>query len=51
MTGLHIDAGKAAIEAGGGTVFQGHDKIRGGDFSVNAADPQGATFGLVGKRP
>jgi len=45
-----IDAGKAAIEAGGGTVFQGPDEIPGGDFSLNAADPQGATFGLVGKR-
>jgi uncharacterized protein len=45
-----IDAAKAAIEAGGGKVVQGPDEIPGGDYSLNAIDPQGASFGLVGRR-
>jgi predicted enzyme related to lactoylglutathione lyase/uncharacterized protein YbaA (DUF1428 family) len=45
-----IDVAKSAVEAGGGKVVQGPDEIPGGDFSMNCVDPQGALFGLVGKR-
>lgn len=45
-----IDAGAAAVRAGGGTVFHEPMEIPGGDFSVSAADPEGAGFGLVGPR-
>jgi predicted enzyme related to lactoylglutathione lyase len=45
-----IDAGAAAIRAGGGTVLHDPMEIPGGDFSLSATDPQGATFGLVGPR-
>lgn len=46
----NIDTAKAAVEAGGGKVVQGPDEIPGGDFSMNCIDPQGAAFGLVGRR-
>jgi hypothetical protein len=45
-----IDAGAAAIRAGGGTVLHDPVEIPGGDYSLSAADPQGAVFGLVGPR-
>lgn len=45
-----IDAGLAAIRAGGGQVLHDPVEIPGGDFSVSAVDPQGAGFGLVGPR-
>lgn len=45
-----IDAGLAHIEANGGHVHQPPIEIPGGDFSLVAADPQGARFGLVGSR-
>jgi len=45
-----IDAACAAIGAGGGQVIHGPIEIPGGDFSLNAIDPQGAHFGLVGTR-
>jgi uncharacterized protein len=45
-----IDAAVATISANGGTVFSEPIEIPGGDFSVNATDPQGAAFGLVGPR-
>lgn len=45
-----IDAAKTAIEAGGGQVIHGPQEIPGGEYSINAIDPQGAHFGLVGKR-
>lgn len=45
-----IDAGVAAIRAGGGEVLHDPVEIPGGDFSVSAVDPQGAGFGLVGPR-
>lgn len=45
-----IDAAKAAVEAGGGSIVNGPDEIPGGDFAMNCADPQGASFGLVGQR-
>lgn len=46
----NIDAAVEAIKANGGTVFADPTEIPGGDFSVNAMDPQGAAFGLVGAR-
>ncbi|MFO7324744.1 MAG: VOC family protein [Pseudomonadota bacterium] len=45
-----ITAARRAIEAGGGRVLQGPDEIPGGEFSLIAADPQGAHFGVVGPR-
>lgn len=45
-----IDAAKAAIERNGGQVVHGPQEIPGGEYSLNAIDPQGAHFGLVGKR-
>lgn len=45
-----IDAGAAAVRAGGGSVLHDPVEIPGGDFSVSARDPQGAPFGLVGPR-
>jgi len=43
-----IDAAAAHITANGGTVLQEPTEIPGGDFSLTATDPLGATFGLVG---
>ncbi|HEX7872054.1 MAG TPA: VOC family protein [Sphingobium sp.] len=45
-----IDAAKAVIEGNGGTIVHGPNEIPGGDFAMNAIDPQGAHFGLVGAR-
>jgi uncharacterized protein len=45
-----IDAATTYIRANGGTTFQEPLEIPGGDYSLNAADPQGAAFGLVGPR-
>lgn len=45
-----IDAASATIKANGGTVLVEPMEIPGGEFSLNAADPQGAVFGLVGPR-
>jgi uncharacterized protein len=45
-----IDAAADTIKANGGTLFQEPMEIPGGDYSLNAADPQGAAFGLVGPR-
>ena len=45
-----VDAAVATIIANGGTVTQEPIEIPGGDFSMNALDPQGAAFGLVGAR-
>ncbi|MEA1072626.1 VOC family protein [Sphingomonas sp. LY160] len=45
-----IDRANEAVKANGGTVFQEPMQIPGGEYSLNAADPQGATFGLVGPR-
>lgn len=45
-----IDVALAAIRAGGGQLIVGPDEIPGGEYSVKAIDPQGAAFGLVGKR-
>ena len=45
-----VDAAVAHIGANGGTVTQPPTEIPGGDFSMNAIDPQGARFALVGGR-
>jgi uncharacterized protein len=45
-----IDAGVAHIEANGGHIHQGPAEVPGGEFTLTAADPQGAYFGLVGGR-
>ena len=45
-----IDAAAATIATRGGRVVHGPQEIPGGDFSMNAVDPQGAMFALVGKR-
>jgi uncharacterized protein len=45
-----IDAAAATITATGGTVLHGPIEVPGGDWSMNAMDPQGASFGLVGKK-
>ena len=46
----NIDRAAAAVTDGGGTILQGPMEIPGGEFSLNALDPQGASFGLVGPR-
>jgi uncharacterized protein len=43
-----VMAAKRAIEAGGGKVMHGPQQVPRGDWIVIAADPQGATFGVVG---
>ncbi len=45
-----IDIAADAVKAGGGTLIQDPIEIPGGEYSLVAADPQGAVFGLVGKR-
>ncbi len=45
-----IDRAASAIEAGGGKILNGPMEIPGGEFALNALDPQGASFGLVGPR-
>ena len=45
-----IDAAVTHIESTGGTVTVAPMEIPGGDFSMNAIDPQGAHFALVGSR-
>jgi uncharacterized protein len=45
-----IDAAATHIEAKGGTITQPPMEIPGGEYSMNAVDPQGASFGLVGGR-
>ena len=45
-----IDRATAAVTAGGGQVVMGPQQIPGGEYSLVALDPQGATFGLVGPR-
>lgn len=42
-----INAAKARVEAGGGTVYSGPMEVPGGEWVLNAADPEGAAFGLV----
>jgi hypothetical protein len=45
-----IDAAVDSVKAGGGTILVEPMEIPGGDYSLNAMDPQGAAFGLVGPR-
>jgi uncharacterized protein len=45
-----IDAAVSRITAGGGALHMEPMEIPGGEYSVSAADPQGASFGLVGPR-
>jgi predicted enzyme related to lactoylglutathione lyase len=45
-----IDRAAEAVKSGGGQVLNGPMEIPGGEFAVNAMDPQGAAFGLVGPR-
>jgi len=45
-----INRAVGAINSGGGQVLHGPIEIPGGEFAVNAMDPQGASFGLVGPR-
>jgi uncharacterized protein len=45
-----IDVAAEAIKANGGTILQEPIEIPGGDYSMNALDPQGAAFALVGGR-
>jgi predicted enzyme related to lactoylglutathione lyase len=46
----HIDRAADAVTSGGGTILNGPMEIPGGEFALNAMDPQGAPFGLVGPR-
>jgi predicted enzyme related to lactoylglutathione lyase len=45
-----IDRGTAAVTANGGSIVQPPIEIPGGEYSLVAVDPQGASFGLVGPR-
>jgi uncharacterized protein len=45
-----IDRATAAVTAGGGRILNGPMEIPGGEYALNAMDPQGAAFGLVGPR-
>lgn len=45
-----IDRAAEAAKSGGGQVVNGPMEIPGGEYAVNAVDPQGALFGLVGPR-
>lgn len=45
-----IDRSAERIRSGGGAIVQEPIEIPGGDYSLVAADPQGARFGLVGPR-
>lgn len=45
-----IDAAQARLEAAGGTVVNGPMEVPGGAFVIQAIDPQGVFFSLVGLR-
>ena len=45
-----IDRAVDAINSGGGKILNGPMEIPGGEYALNAMDPQGAAFGLVGPR-
>lgn len=45
-----IDRAASAVTSGGGSILNGPMEIPGGEFALNALDPQGASFGLVGPR-
>ncbi len=46
----NIDAALAAITAGGGQVMMGPHQVPGGNWIVQAKDPQGAAFAVVGPK-
>ncbi|MDQ3144179.1 MAG: VOC family protein [Pseudomonadota bacterium] len=45
-----IDRAAAAVKSGGGQIVNGPMEIPGGEYAVNAVDPQGAHVGFVGPR-
>jgi predicted enzyme related to lactoylglutathione lyase len=45
-----IDRATKAVTDGGGKIVQGPMEIPGGEYALNAVDPQGVSFGLVGPR-
>ena len=45
-----IDRAANAVRDGGGQIINGPMEIPGGEYALNAIDPQGAAFGLVGPR-
>jgi len=45
-----IDAAAARVKAGGGHVLEGPREVAGGRWILRCTDPQGAMFGLEGKR-
>ena len=45
-----IDRAHRAVTEGGGRIIHGPVEIPGGEFAIDAFDPQGAAFGLVGPR-
>ena len=45
-----IDAGLARVQAGGGSVLSGPQPVPGGAWIINAQDPQGGAFALVGMK-
>lgn len=45
-----IDAARGRIEANGGSVLHGPSEIPGGEFIIQARDPQGAMFAVVAPR-
>ncbi|MEM6649426.1 MAG: VOC family protein [Pseudomonadota bacterium] len=45
-----IDKALAYIKENGGQIINGPMEIPGGEFALNAVDPQGAAFALVGKQ-
>jgi len=45
-----IDAAAKRVGDGGGKIMHGPQQVPGGGWIVQAADPQGAAFALVGSR-
>ena len=45
-----IDAAKSRVEAAGGKVHAGPMPVPTGQWMINASDPQGAMFGLLGQK-
>ena len=45
-----IDRAHAAVKANGGTITNEPMEIPGGEYAMNAIDPQGAAVGFVGPR-
>jgi predicted enzyme related to lactoylglutathione lyase len=45
-----VHAAAERVKAGGGTITNGPMEVPGGDWVVNAADPQGAHFGMHSKK-